>query len=59
MAVVRAESKRVMMGLALHHSNGNISRAARELGTSRPALREALASLGLYLWLGVDSSRRS
>ncbi|MCA9704499.1 MAG: hypothetical protein KDK70_01475 [Myxococcales bacterium] len=50
MKVVREESSRVIMGLAMLLSGGNVSIAARALGISRRALRENLRRLGVYPW---------
>lgn len=50
MAQVRVEAKRVMMALAMMRAGGNLSAAARSLGTSRRVLREGLMVVGLYPW---------
>lgn len=46
----RRESIRVVAGLAMVRSHGNISAAARMLGTTRKVLRDNLIRLGLYPW---------
>lgn len=50
MAQVRVEAKRVVMALAMMRAGGNLSAAARSLGTSRRVLREGLTVVGLYPW---------
>ena len=56
MRCVYTEAKRIAMSLAMLRSSGNISVAARALGTSRRALREGLRAVGLYPWPGTDGT---
>jgi len=42
------QARHVLLTLALERSDGNISRMARWLGSSRRVVREALRSAGLY-----------
>ena len=53
MSRVRAESKRLVVSVAMLRSAGNLSRAAKTLGTSRKVLRDNLRAAGLYPWLYV------
>lgn len=47
----RKETARAAMAsLAMHRSGGNLSEAARQTGTSRKVLREALRLAGLHPW---------
>lgn len=50
LAMVRRESKRFAVSLAMLRAQGNISAAARMLGTSRKVLRDNLQDAGLYPW---------
>lgn len=49
----QAESKRIILALAMLEADGNISIAARTIGTSRRCLREGLRTFGLYPWRGL------
>ncbi len=46
----QAETKRIILTLGMLRADGNISIAAREIGTSRRMLREGLRRFGLYPW---------
>lgn len=50
---VVGEARRVMVALAMLRHSGNLTHAAKELGTSRRALREQLKTAGLYPWSHV------
>ncbi|MEX1365264.1 MAG: helix-turn-helix domain-containing protein [Nannocystaceae bacterium] len=45
-----AEARRVSMTMAMTRAGGNLSAAARTLGTSRKALRDNLRALSMYPW---------
>lgn len=47
------EARRTAVVVAMHRHDGNLSRAAKALGTSRRSLRETLRAAGLYPWGGV------
>jgi len=48
--LVKVSASRVVMALAMLQTGGNISAAARMLGTSRRALRDGLRRMGRYPW---------
>jgi hypothetical protein len=51
-----AEARRVAVVVAMHRHGGNLSSAAKALGTSRRALRESLKVAGLYPWAGASAT---
>lgn len=53
---VVAEARRVAVVVAMHRYGGNLSNAAKALGTSRRALRETLKGAGLYPWAGAPAT---
>ncbi len=50
---VVGQARRVMVALAMLRHSGNLTHAAKDLGTSRRALREQLKTAGLYPWSDV------
>jgi Bacterial regulatory protein, Fis family len=48
--VMVSEARRAAIVIAMHRHRGNMTRAAKALGTSRRALRDALKGAGLYPW---------
>jgi hypothetical protein len=51
----RTEAHRVLAVLAMIRTGGNITHAAKGLGTSRRVLRERLKGAGLYPWPGSET----
>lgn len=52
--VMMKEARRIAVVVAMHRHDGNLSRAATALGTSRRVLRETLKTAGLYPWGGAS-----
>jgi DNA-binding protein Fis len=50
MGLALGEAERVVLALAMLRHDGNITRVARMLGTSRRTVRESLKAAGLYPW---------
>lgn len=54
--VALAETRRVLLALAMLRHRGNLSRAAKALQLSRKIMREHLRVAGLYPWAPGDRS---
>lgn len=57
--VLMREARRVAVVVAMHRHDGNLTRAATALGTSRRVLRDTLKAAGLYPWGGAAGNEAS